>query len=360
MTASSASAEPRAACPRLDELPGRDLPGGLRVAEARTRPARMKGLARLDAMPGQLALHLPRCRSVHTFTMRFPLDLIWLSGDGRAGARRPRGRTAPPEVLLPGPLGRGGERRHRRRVRRRVERAPRAPLSPRASPQSGRGGMRVTGGTRVRSMGSWPIEGDVRRDGVVNRGLRGRGAIAARGGSLSHRDRAGDRRSPALPGTFRWTELPRDLDTRGGRRYGFARPTVHEGEQGGNDRPAVKVVGPHDADEGFLGSIGVRFMIDGLDAAERSRSSSIRCRARARRAAAPPHARGRVELRARGPLGALLGDDIVEAGPGDLVYKPRNQWHTFWNAGDEPCRILEIISPAGFERFFRSSPTWAA
>jgi hypothetical protein len=27
-------------------------------------------------------------------------------------------------------------------------------------------------------------------------------------------------------------------------------------------------------------------------------------------------------------------------------------WHTFWNAGDEPCRILEIISPAGFERFF--------
>ena len=43
---------------------------------------------------------------------------------------------------------------------------------------------------------------------------------------------------------------------------------------------------------------------------------------------------------------------MVRAGPGDLVYKPRGQWHTFWNAGDEPCRILEIISPAGFERFF--------
>ena len=80
--ASSASAEPRAACPRLDDLPGRDLPGGLRVAEARTRAARMKGLARLDAMPPQLALHIPRCRSVHTFTMRFPLDLIWLDKDG--------------------------------------------------------------------------------------------------------------------------------------------------------------------------------------------------------------------------------------------------------------------------------------
>jgi mannose-6-phosphate isomerase-like protein (cupin superfamily) len=53
-----------------------------------------------------------------------------------------------------------------------------------------------------------------------------------------------------------------------------------------------------------------------------------------------------------GRMGALLGDEVLEAGPGDLVFKPRNQWHTFWNAGDEPCRILEIISPAGFERFF--------
>ena len=52
-------------------------------------------------------------------------------------------------------------------------------------------------------------------------------------------------------------------------------------------------------------------------------------------------------------MGALLGDEVVEAGPGDLVFKPRNQWHTFWNAGDEPCRILEIISPAGFEHFFQ-------
>jgi len=83
VAASSASAESRAACPRLDALPGRDLPGGLRVAEADSRAARMKGLARLDAMPEQLALHLPRCRSVHTFTMRFPLDLIWLGKDGR-------------------------------------------------------------------------------------------------------------------------------------------------------------------------------------------------------------------------------------------------------------------------------------
>ena len=40
------------------------------------------------------------------------------------------------------------------------------------------------------------------------------------------------------------------------------------------------------------------------------------------------------------------------AGAGDLVFKPRDQWHTFWNAGGTPCRILEIISPGGFEHYF--------
>lgn len=79
---SSASASE--ACPRLDALPGRELSDGLRVAEASTRAARIKGLAKLDVLPAELALHIPRCRSVHTFTMRFGLDLIWLDGDGRA------------------------------------------------------------------------------------------------------------------------------------------------------------------------------------------------------------------------------------------------------------------------------------
>jgi uncharacterized membrane protein (UPF0127 family) len=81
---SSASAEQSAtACPRLDALPARQLAGGLRVARAERRPERMKGVAKLDAMPADYALHLPRCRSVHTVTMRFALDLIWLGKDGR-------------------------------------------------------------------------------------------------------------------------------------------------------------------------------------------------------------------------------------------------------------------------------------
>src|SRR3954468_5317246 len=80
---SSASAAAAGPCPRLDALPSRTLPGGLQVAEAHSRASRLKGLARLDGMPETAALHLPRCRSVHTFAMRFPLDLIWLDARGR-------------------------------------------------------------------------------------------------------------------------------------------------------------------------------------------------------------------------------------------------------------------------------------
>jgi len=53
-----------------------------------------------------------------------------------------------------------------------------------------------------------------------------------------------------------------------------------------------------------------------------------------------------------GKLGAQIGDEVVEAGPGDLVLKPRGVAHAFWNAGDEETRVLEIISPGGFDGYF--------
>ena len=115
----------------------------------------------------------------------------------------------------------------------------------------------------------------------------------------------------------------------------------------------AKIVGPSDGGAGFLGSIGVRFMIDGGESAERF--SLVEHPMSAHALAAPLHRHAREDEYSyviEGRMGALLGDEHVAAGPGDLVFKPRGQWHTFWNAGDEPCRILEIISPAGFERFF--------
>jgi len=115
-----------------------------------------------------------------------------------------------------------------------------------------------------------------------------------------------------------------------------------------------RIVTPDQGQEGFLGSIGVRFLVDGVDASERF--SLVEHPMSPRALAAPLHRHTREDEYSyilQGRMGALLGDDVVEAGPGDLVFKPRDQWHTFWNAGDEPCRILEIIAPAGFEDFFR-------
>ncbi len=58
-----------------------------------------------------------------------------------------------------------------------------------------------------------------------------------------------------------------------------------------------------------------------------------------------------------GQIGARIGDREVTAGPGCYVLKPRRIPHTFWNPGPGPARVLEIISPAGFERYFQQAPT---
>jgi mannose-6-phosphate isomerase-like protein (cupin superfamily) len=113
------------------------------------------------------------------------------------------------------------------------------------------------------------------------------------------------------------------------------------------------VIGPGDGKAGSLGSIGVRLMIDG--AASGGGFSLVEHPMPPRALAAPLHRHTHEDEYSyvlEGRMGALLGDEVLEAGPGDLVFKPRGQWHTFWNAGDEPARILEIISPAGFEQYF--------
>ena len=114
-----------------------------------------------------------------------------------------------------------------------------------------------------------------------------------------------------------------------------------------------KVIGPTDGILGFLGSIGVRFLIDGSESG--GGFSLVDHPMSARALGAPMHRHAHEDEYSyvlEGRVGALLGDHVVDAGPGSLIFKPRRQWHTFWNAGDTPARLLEIISPAGFERYF--------
>ncbi|HZG98469.1 MAG TPA: cupin domain-containing protein [Nocardioidaceae bacterium] len=53
-----------------------------------------------------------------------------------------------------------------------------------------------------------------------------------------------------------------------------------------------------------------------------------------------------------GEIGVELGSETHTAQPGDLILKPRNVPHAFWNGTDEPARLLEIITPGGFEGYF--------
>ena len=103
-----------------------------------------------------------------------------------------------------------------------------------------------------------------------------------------------------------------------------------------------------------LGGLGIVWKIEGGETDERF--SVVHHPLAPRALAAPLHRHTKEDEYSyvlEGTLGALLGDDVVTADPGTWVFKPRNQWHTFWNAGDTPCEIIEIISPAGFENFFR-------
>jgi quercetin dioxygenase-like cupin family protein len=53
-----------------------------------------------------------------------------------------------------------------------------------------------------------------------------------------------------------------------------------------------------------------------------------------------------------GEVGVQIGDETFTARPGDLVLKPRNVPHAFWNPGEQPARLLEVITPGGFEDYF--------
>lgn len=120
--------------------------------------------------------------------------------------------------------------------------------------------------------------------------------------------------------------------------------------------PAVTrhVLGPTEGELVHLYALGVRFMI-GAEATNGA-FSLVEHPLPARALGAPLHTHRHEDEYSyvlEGQVGVQLGDDVVEAGPGDLVFKPRGIPHAFWNAGDEPARLLELICPAGFEDYFR-------
>jgi len=118
--------------------------------------------------------------------------------------------------------------------------------------------------------------------------------------------------------------------------------------------PAVKVVPPGEGRSGGLApGIGVVFKIDGADSGG---ALSIVEHPFEVGALVPPHIHtleDEFSIVLEGQIGFRSEDQEVVLGPGGYIVKPRGQVHAMWNAGTTPARMIEVISPAGFEGFFR-------
>jgi len=119
------------------------------------------------------------------------------------------------------------------------------------------------------------------------------------------------------------------------------------------DPPPLTVVQPGEGPAGDLGSIGVEFKLWGHDTGG---ALSVVEHPFPVGALVPPHLHTREDeysIVTLGEIGFRSGDREVVLGAGGYITKPRGEMHTMWNAGTVPARMIEIISPAGFEHFFR-------
>jgi quercetin dioxygenase-like cupin family protein len=117
--------------------------------------------------------------------------------------------------------------------------------------------------------------------------------------------------------------------------------------------PPLTIVRPGEGRAGDLGPIGVVFKLWGTDT---DGAVSIVEHPFPVGALVPPHLHTREDeysIVTEGEIGFRSGDREVVLGAGGYITKPRGELHTMWNAGTAPARMIEIISPAGFENFFR-------
>src|SRR3954468_5914934 len=117
--------------------------------------------------------------------------------------------------------------------------------------------------------------------------------------------------------------------------------------------PTLTIIQPGEGRTGNLGSIGVDFKFWGADTGG---ALSVVEHPFPVGALVPPHLHTREDeysIVTEGEIGFRSGDREVVLGAGGYVTKPRGELHAMWNAGPTPARRIEVISPAGFEGFFR-------
>ncbi|TDU87667.1 quercetin dioxygenase-like cupin family protein [Kribbella voronezhensis] len=127
--------------------------------------------------------------------------------------------------------------------------------------------------------------------------------------------------------------------------------TLQQATAGGRALPLTVLQGPQAADRS-IGSIGVGFRLGGE---ETGGQLAIVEHPFPVGALVPPHVHTREDefsIVTAGTIGFRSGPDEVVLEAGGYIAKPRGELHTMWNAGDTEARMIEVITPAGFERFF--------
>lgn len=105
--------------------------------------------------------------------------------------------------------------------------------------------------------------------------------------------------------------------------------------------------------EVWLRGLGVRFLTGGEQTD--GRVALVEHPIQPLALAAPQHTHERedeISYVIAGQVGIQIGDQVMVAGPGTVVFKPRGIPHAFWNAGETEARVVELITPAGFEHYF--------
>ena len=115
----------------------------------------------------------------------------------------------------------------------------------------------------------------------------------------------------------------------------------------------MQTISPDEGDRADFPGLGTRYLLreDDTD----GQFALIEHTIPPRTLAAPTHVHEREDEFSyvlAGRVGVQVGDEVAEAGPGELVVKPRGVPHAFWNACDEEARLLELISPPAFAAYF--------
>jgi len=115
----------------------------------------------------------------------------------------------------------------------------------------------------------------------------------------------------------------------------------------------MHIIPPDQGERADFPGLGTRYLLRDEDT--QSQFALVEHTIPPRTLAAPTHVHEREDEFSyvlAGRVGVQVGDEVTEAGPGELVAKPRGVPHAFWNAGDEEARLLELISPPAFASYF--------